>query len=79
MTRQPALGAGGRRFESYHPDFRILIISSIVRISVWEFLNSSYLHSPSGTPASGRYGFCVYCECTVSYRMGEFDWGEGGF
>jgi len=44
------------------------------------FFSDNYdLLVPSGTPASGRYGFCVYCECTLSCKIGNSDWGEGGF
>ena len=55
-----ALGAGGRRFESYHPDLKILIISQIMRI-----LPTPQLPTPIVPAAHQRQGD-TYSEWVVS-------------
>ena len=66
MRGVPALGAGGRTFESCHPEFKNLIISSIMGFSVRtspDFPHFYDLLVPSGNSAYESNGFRVYCEC----------------
>jgi len=56
MRGVPALGAGGRTFESCHPDFINLIISSIMGV----FVRTSPGFSPFLRSPDSQRQFCVW-------------------